>query len=63
MIPSELERLVKEAFEQKKRPFFVNCTCGTTVLGKYSIYYIAFYSTKFVLHTRRVVRMARLQLF
>lgn len=34
MIPAELERLVKEAIEQKKRPFFVNCTCGTTVLGK-----------------------------
>ena len=35
MIPAELERLVKEAIEQKKRPFFVNCTCGTTVLGKH----------------------------
>jgi len=35
MIPSELERLVKLSIEQKKRPFFVNCTCGTTVLGAF----------------------------
>ena len=35
MIPTELERLVKESIEQKKRPFFVNCTCGTTVLGAF----------------------------
>lgn len=35
MIPSELERLVRESFEQGNRPFFVNCTCGTTVLGSF----------------------------
>ena len=35
MIPSELERLVRESFEKGNRPFFVNCTCGTTVLGAF----------------------------
>ncbi|XP_015789794.1 glutamate decarboxylase-like [Tetranychus urticae] len=35
MIPEELERLVKESIEKGHRPFFVNCTCGTTVLGAF----------------------------
>ncbi|RWS23639.1 glutamate decarboxylase-like protein [Leptotrombidium deliense] len=35
MIPEELERLVKEAYAKGHRPFFVNCTCGTTVLGAF----------------------------
>ncbi|KAH9420767.1 glutamate decarboxylase gad1 [Dermatophagoides pteronyssinus] len=35
MIPSELERLVKAQYEMGNRPYFVNCTCGTTVLGSF----------------------------
>ncbi|KAH9398284.1 glutamate decarboxylase gad1 [Tyrophagus putrescentiae] len=35
MIPSELERLVRESIEKGNRPYFVNCTCGTTVLGAF----------------------------
>ncbi|RWS09991.1 glutamate decarboxylase-like protein [Dinothrombium tinctorium] len=35
MIPDELERLVKQAIAKGHRPFFVNCTCGTTVLGAF----------------------------
>ena len=35
MIPSELERLVREQIERGNRPYFVNCTCGTTVLGAF----------------------------
>lgn len=35
MIPSELERLVRASIEKGNRPFFVNCTCGTTVLGAF----------------------------
>lgn len=35
MIPAELERLVKESFAKGHRPYFVNCTCGTTVLGAF----------------------------
>lgn len=35
MIPSELERLVKESIAKGDLPFFVNCTCGTTVLGAF----------------------------
>lgn len=35
MLPSELERLVRESIDQGKRPFYVNCTCGTTVLGAF----------------------------
>lgn len=35
MIPEELELLVKERIEQGDRPFYVNCTCGTTVLGAF----------------------------
>ena len=35
MIPSELERLICEHFERGNHPFFVNCTCGTTVLGAF----------------------------
>ena len=35
MIPSELERLVKERFEMGHRPYFVNCTEGTTVVGAF----------------------------
>lgn len=33
MIPSDLERAIKEAKSQGHLPFFVNATCGTTVLG------------------------------
>lgn len=35
MIPSELERLVREAKAKGHYPFFVNCTSGTTVLGAF----------------------------
>ncbi|XP_046915209.1 glutamate decarboxylase isoform X2 [Dermatophagoides farinae] len=35
MIPSELEKLVKIQYEMGNRPYFVNCTCGTTVLGAF----------------------------
>lgn len=35
MIPAELERLVCQSLERGARPFFVNCTCGTTVLGAF----------------------------
>lgn len=31
----ELERLVVERAQAGDRPFFVNCTCGTTVLGAF----------------------------
>ena len=30
-----LERLIKEALEKGCKPYFVNCTCGTTVLGAF----------------------------
>jgi PREDICTED: similar to AGAP005866-PA len=35
MIPSELERLIKESISKGHQPFYVNCTCGTTVLGAF----------------------------
>ena len=35
IVPSELERLVIQAKEQGKTPFYVNATAGTTVLGSY----------------------------
>ena len=35
MISSELERLVRESIERGHRPYFVNCTCGSTVLGAF----------------------------
>jgi glutamate/tyrosine decarboxylase-like PLP-dependent enzyme len=35
MIPEELEKEVQKAIAAGKRPFFVNCTCGTTVLGAF----------------------------
>ena len=35
MIPYELKKLVEESFSKGNRPFFVNCTCGTTVLGAF----------------------------
>jgi len=35
MIPSELERLVKERIALGHRPYFVNCTEGTTVVGAF----------------------------
>lgn len=35
MIPEELENKIVKALEQKKVPFFVNATSGTTVLGAY----------------------------
>jgi len=35
MIPSELERMIKEAKEAGETPFFVNATAGSTVLGSY----------------------------
>lgn len=31
----ELERLVVERLKAGERPFYVNCTCGTTVLGAF----------------------------
>ncbi|XP_076305225.1 glutamate decarboxylase-like [Tachypleus tridentatus] len=35
MIPAELEKRVREAKAKGQRPFFVNCTAGTTVLGAF----------------------------
>lgn len=35
MIPAQLERLIQQQFALGNRPFFVNCTCGTTVLGSF----------------------------
>lgn len=35
MIPAELERLVQAALARGDQPYFVNCTCGTTVLGAF----------------------------
>ena len=35
MIPSELERLINERIQLGHRPFFVNCTEGTTVVGAF----------------------------
>lgn len=35
MVSSELERLVKDAISSGNEPFYVNCTCGTTVLGAF----------------------------
>lgn len=35
MIPSELERLVRERKAKGHIPFFVNATAGTTVLGAF----------------------------
>ena len=38
MVPSELERLVKESKDRGETPFFVNATAGTTVLGSFDPY-------------------------
>lgn len=35
MIPAELENKIVKALEQKKVPYFVNATAGTTVFGAY----------------------------
>jgi glutamate/tyrosine decarboxylase-like PLP-dependent enzyme len=35
IIPAELKNKIVKALEQKKIPFFVNATAGTTVLGAY----------------------------
>ena len=35
MIPADLETKILEAIQQNKKPFFVNATSGTTVLGAY----------------------------
>lgn len=35
MIPSELEKAVKESKEKGETPFYVNATAGTTVLGSF----------------------------
>merc|ERR1719186_406752 len=35
MIPEQLEALILKAKEEGKEPFFVNATCGSTVLGAY----------------------------
>ncbi|KAL2072118.1 hypothetical protein VTL71DRAFT_11461 [Oculimacula yallundae] len=35
IIPSELEKLVQKAKDEKYTPFYVNATAGTTVLGSY----------------------------
>lgn len=38
MIPEELEKLVAEAVQNGKKPFFVNTMAGTTVYGSYEDY-------------------------
>lgn len=35
MIPSELENLIRKSLSEKKTPFYVNATAGTTVLGSF----------------------------
>ena len=35
MIPSELDRLIEEAKNKGKIPFFVTATAGTTVMGAF----------------------------
>lgn len=35
MRPDELDRLVRESIAAGNEPFYVNCTCGTTVLGAF----------------------------
>ncbi|KAL3475036.1 hypothetical protein BJX99DRAFT_247813 [Aspergillus californicus] len=35
MIPSELEKLVQRALSEKRTPFYVNATAGTTVMGSF----------------------------
>ncbi|KAL4924304.1 uncharacterized protein BDV17DRAFT_284774 [Aspergillus undulatus] len=35
MIPSELEKLVEKALGEKRTPFYVNATAGTTVMGSF----------------------------
>ncbi|OQD77932.1 hypothetical protein PENDEC_c002G05285 [Penicillium decumbens] len=35
MIPSELEKLVQKAQSERRTPFYVNATAGTTVLGSF----------------------------
>ena len=35
MRADELERLVLKAKSEGKAPYFVNCTCGTTVFGAF----------------------------
>lgn len=35
MIPAELENKIVKALEQKKVPYFVNATAGTTVFGAF----------------------------
>ncbi|RDW86319.1 pyridoxal phosphate-dependent decarboxylase family protein [Aspergillus mulundensis] len=35
MIPAELEKLVEKALSEKRTPFYVNATAGTTVMGSF----------------------------
>lgn len=35
MIPSELERLIKESIKNKEQPFFIGLTTGTTIKGSF----------------------------
>ncbi|KAL2796814.1 hypothetical protein BJX66DRAFT_323703 [Aspergillus keveii] len=35
LIPAELERLVQKALSEKRTPFYVNATAGTTVMGSF----------------------------
>lgn len=35
MRPDALRRLVQQALDERKRPFLVGCTAGTTVLGAF----------------------------
>jgi glutamate/tyrosine decarboxylase-like PLP-dependent enzyme len=35
MIPAELEKLIQKAIAEGKKPFFINATAGTTVLGAF----------------------------
>lgn len=35
MIPEELERCIRSDLDKGKKPFFVCCTSGTTVLGAF----------------------------
>lgn len=42
MLPDELDKAISQSIEEKKIPFFVNATAGTTVLGAFDpLCYIA----------------------
>ena len=51
MDPAQLERMVQEDLQQGFRPFFVNCTSGTTVLGAFDPIDPGLLRNLFVMHS------------